>query len=427
MIKFEEHEGKLFLMLDKPTPLTPETEMPCLVRLIQDDSPMGKHEEKVYFCDAIKKNQLYGNRLYAYETRRVGCIAEPRELEIIGYPVADGSKDWALYQMMQGEMVCHKTSRWDWYRMYNDHAIQNRTAGCLPRVSAWLESTVQSGWQIYKEPKPLLAKAKVGDLCQRRDGKWVQIDRLLSIGGMPWICYEIGGLRYINNGEQLNFKLSELGIISTEPLAPEGTAEWAWQMLKLQKPVSHPAEGKLQDTDYTKEGFVRCMAKTGWQLYEPKPEPDKEDMHLRSGKDNPERQDFCHMYEPQPEPQYKVGDYLEVDENGKIVHCYIVPKSEANQEISGLLYDLSTPKRWVGCIYRNKPNTHIIRKLKPSEVIIKIGCLSGTVRRINDLYFSLNQSKEVGWVVPEATIPLAMLDTTTAELVRELLKAQEEE
>jgi hypothetical protein len=30
MIKFKEHDGLIFKMLDKPVPLTPDAEMPCL-------------------------------------------------------------------------------------------------------------------------------------------------------------------------------------------------------------------------------------------------------------------------------------------------------------------------------------------------------------------------------------------------------------
>ena len=38
-------------MLDEPTPLTPDAEMPCSVRLIQDDSPMGKHNKDLHGFD----------------------------------------------------------------------------------------------------------------------------------------------------------------------------------------------------------------------------------------------------------------------------------------------------------------------------------------------------------------------------------------
>jgi len=151
--KFEKHNDMLFRMLEEPVPLTDDAELPVLVRLIQDDTMLGKANKRSYHPDTLAQKIICsssnltddglfmdGNYTYRYE--------------IIGTFVDEGSAEWALYQMMQGKMVCHKTSRWDWYRMYNDHAIQNRTAGCMPRVSAWLESTVQSGWQIYTEPKP---------------------------------------------------------------------------------------------------------------------------------------------------------------------------------------------------------------------------------------------------------------------------------
>ena len=89
---------------------------------------------------------------------------------------------------------------------------------------------------------------------------------------------------------------------------------------------------------------------------------------------------------------------------------------------SGGCYDIRSPYDELGCsVYPE----NITRKLKPSEVVIRIGCLSGTVRRINDIFFCLNPSTEKGWVVPEATIPLAMLDIPTRKLVESLLKAQE--
>lgn len=44
---FEEHDDNLFRMLEEPVPLTPDAEMPCLVRLIQDNSPMGLRNKDV--------------------------------------------------------------------------------------------------------------------------------------------------------------------------------------------------------------------------------------------------------------------------------------------------------------------------------------------------------------------------------------------
>jgi hypothetical protein len=75
------------------------------------------------------------------------------------------------------------------------------------------------------------------------------------------------------------------------------------------------------------------------------------------------------------------------------------------------------------------PVTKIIRKLSPSEVVIHIGCLSGTVE---DLSYA-----ESGrfWLIGKATercqqgmfvlLYDEMLDTPTSNLVESLLKAQE--
>jgi hypothetical protein len=164
MIEFKKHDGMLFKMLDEPVPLTPDAEIPCLVRFRMPFSKRfrGKHEGVAFFCDAIKKNPLYGNRLYAYETRRVGCIAEPRELEIIGYPVADGSKEWALYQMMQGEAVTFFDQPNRILRLVNGYIQDSISDGFWNRRSGneFLSYASSPGWQIYEEPKPTF---KVGD------------------------------------------------------------------------------------------------------------------------------------------------------------------------------------------------------------------------------------------------------------------------
>ena len=66
-----------------------------------------------------------------------------------------------------------------------------------------------------------------------------------------------------------------------------------------------------------------------------------------------------------------------------------------------------------------------IRKLDPSEVIVRIGCLSGTVTyAISDDCFLLAKVND-----PQhraCCIDMSMLDIPTRELVEALLKAQEE-
>jgi len=143
-------------------------------------------------------------------------------------------------------------------------------------------------------PSPCLQMRKIGWICQRRDGKWVQIKRLCSLGGLPWICYEISGLRYINNGQQLNSKPSDADIIHTEPLAPEGTAEWAWQQMLLGNLIIHSEYSSKHHTwsmdnkgiacashsgmfANCKEQWLRNAIGNGWQLYTPEAKQDLTD------------------------------------------------------------------------------------------------------------------------------------------------------
>ena len=164
MIKFEEHDDNLFRMLEEPVPLTDDAELPVLVRLIQDDTMLGKANKNIYHPNTIAKKIicskltdgglfLGGNYAYRYE--------------IIGTLVEEGSADWALYQMMQGEKVCHEKSQ---SIMYCEHAGYIRREvryNCVDHmsVSVWLNGADNTGWQIYEEPKPTF---KVGD--------WVKYD-----------------------------------------------------------------------------------------------------------------------------------------------------------------------------------------------------------------------------------------------------------
>lgn len=138
--------------------------------------------------------------------------------------------------------------------------------------------------------------------------------------------------------------------------------------------------------------FLSYACSPGWQIYkEPKEEPAKE--------------------------QFKVGDWVEynggfgrhigridaVSPGGSKVHIYV-------SDTHGLGVDISC-----------------LRKLSPSKVIVKIGCLSGTVRPVSTngihIWFHLI---DVGDKLV-ATIRISHLDSTTRELVESLLKAQREE
>lgn len=135
-----------------------------------------------------------------------------------------------------------------------------------------------------KTDKPLLADAKVGDLCQRRDGKWIELDVSASEHKIMK-----DGSCYPPNGRCSDCEETKFDIIATEPLAPEGSKEWAKQMLLLGHKITNidwitysayqtkyvyldgdtckfdsMSEGTPVHISYFESGIVK---KTGWKIY----------------------------------------------------------------------------------------------------------------------------------------------------------------
>jgi len=116
---------------------------------------------------------------------------------------------------------------------------------------------------------------------------------------------------------------------------------------------------------------------------------------------------------------FKVGDWVEIEVSGVISQQLVKLGVFADSINAGGIefYGNGLPVM--------KPlNARIIRKLDPSEVIVKIGCLSGTVEKAQDYaYFLLWHSKTD---CDYSMIKWDALDIPTRELVESLLKAQEE-
>lgn len=314
--------------------------------------------------------------------------------------------------------------------------------------------------------KALLADAKVGDLCRRRDGKWVQIDSLSNDRPCPIMCKsDIGGMDcFTLDGRNHNAVGDEKDIVSCEQLAPKGSAEWAWQMNKLLgKKVMHSHSNCITDGNIMskhKDIFLAVTYLTGWQIYEPEPEPAKEseivahkqhanclvcgkeiegilDGHatvsikrysisslyestyshycgkcfLELGFDKTERE-LRNRQQPIAEPAFKVGDWVKYD-----IDSYLQVIEQSGKEIT-LCKTLS------GVIVY--PYTSCLTKVSPSEVIINIGCLSGRIEAL-----TCNCCKDKVFVLLLETggfieIPFSALDEPTSKLVNKLLKAQEE-
>ena len=63
MIKFEEHDDNLFRMLEEPVPLTDDAELPVLVRLIQDDTMLGKANKRSCHPDTLAQKIICSSKL----------------------------------------------------------------------------------------------------------------------------------------------------------------------------------------------------------------------------------------------------------------------------------------------------------------------------------------------------------------------------
>lgn len=117
--------------------------------------------------------------------------------------------------------------------------------------------------------------------------------------------------------------------------------------------------------------------------------------------------------EPQPEPEFNVGDFVKYD-----IDTYLRVIEPSGK-------DKTLCKTLSGVIVLH-PYTSCLTKASPSEVVIRIGCLEGTV--------APGCSDTTIMIVPigydgmgeVAIIPVAMLDPDTRELVESLLRAQEE-
>lgn len=321
------------------------------------------------------------------------------------------------------------------------------------------------------EPRPLLADAKVGDLCQLRNGIYEQIERRESIDCVDYVV--LHGCYYDLRGKAMNRAYGNIkDIISTEPLAPKGTKDWAWQMMLLGKKICHrkaPSIYYHKPTHYVKrvvrENCTDDMSAdvwhngadtTGWQLYEPEPKLVAHKQHancLVCGREirglldghatvSIKRYSISSLYDstyshycgkcflelgfdatelelrnrqqPMAEPpkeQFKVGDWVLI-ENAGVESQQLISKGVFPDSINagGIeFYSDGTP-------VMQPLNAKIIRKLDPSEVRVTI-TLEGTVHKIdgNNLAFELEDEK--GAVT---CVGYQQLDPDTEKLVREL-------
>lgn len=321
-----------------------------------------------------------------------------------------------------------------------------------------------------EKEKPLLADAKEGDLCQRRNGGYTQFHskHRLKDGAMRYYFNDANGSVLIN-GKHCDKAECGNDIIFTEPLAKEHSAEWAWQMMKLGNKLSQESTGAeyyaMFDGQcypyYNCNGTINRFGNelifckelpfrfpTGWQLYEPNLIPNGyyavstvdpipvilersngkwlyPDGTLREFESVADIVGYVPAEKPaeQPNPKFanvQKGDYVLL-KNGfiqKVAKIECIPNEHdivlntLNNQFGGYYWFSGKP------VCRN--HSCITRILSPSEVVVKIQ-LEGTVSKRSDNSFMLKK--------PNANTMIVyydQLDPATAEIVRELIAKQGE-
>jgi hypothetical protein len=167
---------------------------------------------------------------------------------------------------------------------------------------------------------PLLAGANPGDLCKCRNGKWVQYDKSLK-DSLPYL-YIIDGNYCAHDGK---FRESLIDIIEWQPLAPEGSAEWAKQMMLLGRVISRTNNNDqwklefdsvyrycIKNAKWLLEADIKCwtdlVIDTGWKIYEPKPKKEEKPMVMKIPPD------FIPFHMHVQPTKFEVGQLVEYNE-----------------------------------------------------------------------------------------------------------------
>lgn len=225
----------------------------------------------------------------------------------------------------------------------------------------------------------------------------------------PFVCYKLD-----SDGE---VELPEVAIYRTYlphycfeivgTLVDTHSAEWGEYQTQQGIVVRHK-HGCVVRPEYDSSSRASIFEHypTGWQIYEEtKPESENiihghipADMHLK----------YVDL------GRYKVGDWMEfIDVGGRKSQGKYLSNTQGNAII---VLETTCNMRVV------VPMTEITRKLSPSEIVVRIGCLSGTVSRYSGSHIKLTHDSGCF-----SLIRISCLDTTTRQLVESLLKAQEGE
>ncbi len=432
MIKFEEHDGKLFRMLEKPVPCQSQLKWNYIAGIVNDKPLLIRDIPKIV-NPRISITTL--NDLSKVEY----VVQYYMPLEIIGTFVEEGSADWALYQMMKGDKVTKghlEHTYWHYDARPHLQCISEYICGTLQIMVSpeiWIKTADKDGWQIYKEPEQIQEPESMGlakQICELDHNlpKGLISCEAIGLAGFCKECFakndgcwkEQEDMKEEPESEQPKPESQRkgYGIKDLKPdnlylnIKPSTPADWCFDKKNLLVLVDDNFKGIVGE-NVTREQ-VGEIAKL---LTEPKPESE----NIIHGHIPPDmRLKYIHLYE------FKVGDWVEhkkSKEQGRITYI----SSDNYDAIEVKLYDQDEIET-----YTKSDFNADFRKLSPSEVIVKIGCLSGTIEKAygeehGTFVLRAEVKQNIGRDAKRCVLWLDALDAPTREFVESLLKAQDEE
>ena len=394
-MSYEELNGILYKMQEGKR-LMPGADKDCLIQFVQDESAMGVLN-RAYFLDH------FGGPFVYMPSDENGFVSTAdfrgyhySRFEVVGRAVRKGSEEWAWYKLTHGYKIKNSISKSGRYYackdgyavLYNSDGREalidtkrNRVAGSLilnaEEFIKYAKEYYDTDWEIYEEPEqpktmPVneladLFDAPIGWICKTRDG-----------GSFPLKYIEVSPTRYAYEDKSG----LTVYVMANGRYKKNGTDGRDIISCEHEQPKPEPKLPKEQKIDSGEKEYT-CL-----KFF------DATEKELRS------------RQQPNPEPQYKVGDWVE--------WCGDQYMVESAPPQSGGRYDIRSPYDELGCsVYPE----NITRKLKPSEIVVRIGCLSGTIKRWDSTTFHIFHGNS-----KFSKIHIDALDTETRNLVESLLK-----
>jgi len=353
-----------------------------------------------FYCQFPYNISLHIDGVYSHDKSESGY-------DVVGYePLSDdGSFDWSVQMMKLGLSVTGHTNI-PGYRinMHSGRIIEsyNFEMPVSHSIENWTDRfKCMKNWKLYN---PLLSDAKLGCICERVDGKFVQISNIAFNGCDKYFIADSN--RYDIHGK--SDKGHPLNLISCEPLALEGTLTWAVQMMKMGASVLGYG-GKFTYTDgrifttggciYSTsiENFIYQMSadySVGWEIFEPQSQ------------------------------KFKIGDYVEVEYDGDLHYYKVIKTNEQRDTLSIGFNGMFRTIHSDGSI--NMVGIKLIRKISPHDVVLNFGNgVKGTIKISGDRS-DMIQVYGAGERFYMAKLMIDKLTEPMKSLVLELLKAQME-